>query len=134
MKVALSAHPVPEGFKGTAFLPFTETERRVVGLSPEHQRPRCLARIWARKEAALRLAGPGALSLADQVNALPGGRGGEVLVPEPLPGGGHRLRGAYVVDLPDSGGEWVASAATSAPVRTVSMWRRETPVAECVMG
>lgn len=132
-QVALSAHPVPRAFAAPAYLPFTEHERRTADLAPDHQRPRFLARLWARKEAALRLAGPGRLSLADQVDALPGGWGGEVLVPEPLPGGGQRLRGAYVVDLPETQGGWVAAAATSAPLRAVRVWRLGAP-RECVTG
>ncbi|WP_424890433.1 4'-phosphopantetheinyl transferase superfamily protein [Streptomyces sp. XH2] len=134
MTVAVSAHCVPEVFSGAAFLPFTPRERQVVDSVQEPQQPWLLARLWARKEAALRLWGPGRLSLADEVNALPGGRGGAVLVPGPVPGSGHALRRAYVVDLPTAVPDRVVSAATSGPLRTVRTWQAGCTAPEAVMA
>lgn len=132
-EVALSGHPVPPALEGAALLPYTDAERRMADTVPRHRRSWFLTRLWVRKEAALRLASPGRLSLAAQVDAL-GRRNGEVLVPEPLPGGGHCPRRAYVVDLSDGDRGRVAAAATSLPMGSVRVWRARARLASCVTG
>ncbi|QRX94981.1 4'-phosphopantetheinyl transferase family protein [Streptomyces noursei] len=130
MSVAVSAHTVPEALGDAALLAFDPAERRLLNSAPEQGVPRLAAQLWTRKEAALRLAGPGMLALAGETRTLPGAHGGEVV----LPGGQHGPRSVQVRDLPTGDGGWVASAATSAPVRTVRAWRLTHPESEPVMG
>ncbi|MEU5237851.1 hypothetical protein ACFW9M_00020 [Streptomyces lydicus] len=119
LPVALSVHTVPHGPVGQLLLPFTELERRHVQDAPIGHRARRLAQLWTRKEASLRLTGPGGLAIADEIDALSEARDGKVVIPASLahPGGI-----AYVRDLP-AGPQTVACAATAAPAPEVRIWR-----------
>ncbi|MEU5210762.1 hypothetical protein [Streptomyces sp. NPDC020742] len=121
LPVALSVHTVPHGPVGGLLLPFTPLERRHVQEAPADRRARRLAQLWTRKEASLRLTGPGGLALADEVDALSEARDGKVVIPpSPVHPGGV----AFVRDLP-GGPQTVACAATAAPAPGVHLWRAD---------
>ncbi|WP_030764450.1 hypothetical protein [Streptomyces sp. NRRL F-2664] len=124
LSVALSAVGVPGSVEAEALLPFSRTERAFAGAAAAGRRPLVLARLWARKEAALRLAGRGALARAAEVDVLAAGPDGRVAVPASGPFGGSGV--AYVRDLPAGAGTAVAVAA-SAPVRSAVLRRLRCP-------
>ncbi|MGW1377106.1 4'-phosphopantetheinyl transferase superfamily protein [Streptomyces sp. NPDC002446] len=126
LPVALSVHTVPRGPVGQLLLPFTPLERRHIQEAPADRRARRLAQLWTRKEAALRLTGPGGLATADEIDALSEARDGKVVIPASRahPGGV-----AYVRDLP-AGPRTVACAATTAPAAGVRIWRPDSPGAQ----
>ncbi|WP_189299438.1 4'-phosphopantetheinyl transferase superfamily protein [Streptomyces albospinus] len=133
--VALSVHTVPRGPVSELLLPFTALEREFVRRAPAERRARRLARLWTRKEAALRLTGRGGLATADEIDALGGAREADGTVALPVSvtrsggsaygGGAHggTAHGglAYVRELPAGPGR-VACAATAAPVPGVRLW------------
>ncbi|WP_043265117.1 4'-phosphopantetheinyl transferase superfamily protein [Streptomyces sp. CT34] len=135
LPVALSVHTVPRGPVSELLLPFTALEREFARRAPAERRARRLARLWTRKEAALRLTGRGGLATADEIDALGGAREADGTVPLPAsvarpagPGyGGGASAGtahgglAYVRELPAGPGR-VACAATAAPVPGVRLW------------
>ncbi len=114
MSVALSAVAVPGSVGAEALLPFSRSERAFAGEAPAGQQSFLLARMWARKEAALRLAGRGGFALAAEVDVLGAGPDGRVVIPASGPFGGGGV--AYVRDL-SAGPGAVAAVAASAPVR-----------------
>jgi len=129
LPVALSVHTVPRGPVGELLLPFTPLERGYVQEAPVDLRARRLARLWTRKEAALRLTGRGELAAADAIDALSGARDGRVEIPGSPAGPGSPARPggtAYVRELP-AGPQTVACAATSSPVPGVRIWRAQAP-------
>lgn len=119
LPVALSVHTVPRGPVSELLLPFTPLERCHIQQAPADRRAHRLAQLWARKEAALRLTGPGGLATADEIDALSEARDGKVVIPASRvhPGGV-----AYVRDLPACP-QTVACAATAAPAPGVRLWR-----------
>ncbi|MFE3886475.1 4'-phosphopantetheinyl transferase superfamily protein [Streptomyces lydicus] len=125
LPVALSVHTVPRGPVGELLLPFTPSERDYVQEAPAGRRGRRLARLWTRKEAALRLTGRGQLAAADAIDALSGVREGKIVIPGSAAGPGGT---AYVRELP-AGPQTVACAATSAPAPGVRIWRANPPCA-----
>lgn len=124
LSVALSAVTVPASVDAEVLLPFSRTERAFAGEAAAGRRPLLLARMWARKEAALRLAGRGAFALAAEVDVLAAGPEGRVAVPAsgPWDAGGV----AYVRDLPCGAGT-AAAVAASAPVRRAVFRRLRCP-------
>ncbi|MFE6686117.1 hypothetical protein ACFVFQ_06525 [Streptomyces sp. NPDC057743] len=129
LPVALSVHPVPHGPLGELLLAFTSLERESLRRAPAADRARQLARLWARKEAALRLVGQGGLAAADEIDALSGAPadGGTVRLPPALTdAGGAPGPVAHVRDLP-AGPDRVACAATPAPARGVRFWGANAP-------
>ncbi len=133
LPVALSVHTVPRGPVGELLRPFTPLERGYVQEAPMGLRARRLARLWTRKEAALRLTGRGELAAADAIDALSGARDGRIDIPGTPAGPGSPVRPggtAYVRELP-AGPQTVACAATPSPVPGVRLWRTE-PAADPV--
>ncbi|MGJ0151790.1 hypothetical protein ACR3S4_07700 [Streptomyces sp. CH8.1] len=124
LSVALSAVTVPGSVEAEALLPFSRTERAFAGEAPAGRRSLVLARMWARKEAALRLAGRGAFALAAEVDVLAAGPDGRVALPASGPWGASGV--AYVRDLPAGAGT-VAAVAASAPVRRAVFRRLRCP-------
>ncbi|MFE0187211.1 4'-phosphopantetheinyl transferase superfamily protein [Streptomyces sp. NPDC058989] len=126
LPVALSVHTVPPGPVRELLLPFTTSERRHIQEVPADRRAHRLAQLWTRKEAALRLTGPGGLATVDEIDALSEARDGKVVIPASRahPGGV-----AYVHDLP-AGPQTVACAATTAPAPGVRMWQPDFPEAQ----
>ncbi|KJY22671.1 hypothetical protein ABZY83_05720 [Streptomyces virginiae] len=124
LSVALSTVTVPGSVEAEALLPFSRTERAFAGEAAAGRRPLVLARMWARKEAALRLAGRGAFALAAEVDVLAAGPDGRVALPASGPWGAGGV--AYVRDLPDGAGT-VAAVAASAPVRRAVFRRLRCP-------
>ncbi|KUL36039.1 hypothetical protein ADL22_26090 [Streptomyces sp. NRRL F-4489] len=123
--VALSVHTVPRGPVGELLLPFTPLERACLRRAPADGRARRLARLWTRKEAALRLAGRCGLAAAAEVDAL-SGAGPEagaatVRLPDAVAAAGGCGPVAYVRDLP-AGPDRVACAASSAPLPGIRLW------------
>ncbi|MCK7623791.1 4'-phosphopantetheinyl transferase superfamily protein [Streptomyces sp. RS10V-4] len=123
LPVALSVHPVPRGPIGELLLPFTPSERASLRGAPAEGRARRLARLWTRKEAALRLAGRCGLAAAGEVDALGGARDGAAAVrlPASVAAAGGCGPVAYVRDLP-AGPDRVACAATPAPPAGIRLW------------
>ncbi|MFJ5679996.1 4'-phosphopantetheinyl transferase superfamily protein [Streptomyces sp. NPDC093097] len=129
LPVALSVHTVPRGPLGELLLPFTPLERASLRQVPAADRARQLTRLWARKEAVLRLAGRGGLAVADEIDALsgaPDGDGTVLLPPSLAAAGGACGPVVYVRDLP-AGPDRVACVATSAPARGVRLWDADSP-------
>ncbi|MFJ9466490.1 4'-phosphopantetheinyl transferase family protein [Streptomyces caniferus] len=128
LPVALSVHTVPRGPVGELLLPFTALERGYVQEAPAGMRARRLARLWTRKEAALRLTGRGELAAADAIDALSGAPEGKIVIPNsPARPGAPARPGdtAHVRELP-VGPQTVACAATPAPVPGVRLWRADS--------
>ncbi|KOU14569.1 hypothetical protein [Streptomyces sp. WM6368] len=124
MSVALSAVAVPGSVEAEALLPFSRSERAFAGEATAGQRSFLLARMWARKEAALRLAGRGGFALAAEVDVLGAGPDGRVVIPASGPFGGGGV--AYVRDL-SAGAGAAAAVAASAPVRRAVFRRLRCP-------
>lgn len=128
--VALSLHEVPGSGQLGPAMPFTERERRWARAAPEGRRAERLARLWTRKEAALRLMGS-PLSAAAESDALAPDGLGDVLLRRPervawsAPLGSPQE--AYVRSLAAEPG-LAAAAATSAPVTRVCMWYVDSAV------
>ncbi|MFD6226825.1 hypothetical protein ACFWFZ_08075 [Streptomyces sp. NPDC060232] len=124
LSVALSAVTVPSSVEAEALLPFSRPERAFAGEAAAGRRPLVLARMWARKEAALRLAGRGAFALAAEVDVMAAGPDGRVA----LPASGRWNAGgvAYVRDLPAGVGT-AAAVAASAPLRRAVFRRLRCP-------
>ncbi|WP_405438993.1 hypothetical protein OG373_15935 [Streptomyces avidinii] len=124
MSVALSAVAVPGSVEAEALLPFSRSERAFAGEATAGRRSSVLARMWARKEAALRLSGRGGFALAAEVDVLGTGPDGRVVIPASGPFGGGGV--AYVRDL-SAGAGTAAAVAASAPVRRAVLRRVRCP-------
>ncbi|MDJ1136541.1 4'-phosphopantetheinyl transferase superfamily protein [Streptomyces iconiensis] len=118
--IAVGAHPVPSRVTDDILLPFSQEERDFIDTVSLRCRARWVARLWARKEAALRLDGPGSLGLAAETNTLLGGAlDGTVTLP-PAPSGLNGVSTAYVHDIA-SHPEPIA-AAVDTHISTVYAW------------
>ncbi|KJK51629.1 hypothetical protein [Streptomyces sp. NRRL F-4428] len=124
LSVALSAVTVPCAVDAEALLPFSRTERAFAGEAAAGRRPLVLARMWARKEAALRLAGRGAFALAAEVDVMAVGPEGRVALPASGPWSAGGV--AYVRDLPAGAGT-AAAVAASGPLRGAVFRRLRCP-------
>ncbi|WP_369272584.1 4'-phosphopantetheinyl transferase superfamily protein [Streptomyces sp. R11] len=129
--VALSLHEVPRSAQFGPAMPFTEGERRWAHAAAEGRRAERLARLWTRKEAALRLLGS-PLSVAGELDALASDGPGGALVRRPERAAWSAPVGspeeAHVRNLEAEPG-LAAAAATSAPVARVRTWHVD--VAAC---
>ncbi|MER7402466.1 hypothetical protein ABT373_08205 [Streptomyces sp. NPDC000070] len=131
-RVALSVLEVPRTAGPEPWPAFGSRERRWAQAAPEGGRAERLARLWTRKEAALRLMGS-PLSAAAELDASgTGERGGPVVLRRPAHGMWPAPPGApdeaYVQDLCVGTG-LAAAVATSGPAVRARMWRIDEGVA-----
>ncbi|MBV6699696.1 hypothetical protein KV557_21780 [Kitasatospora aureofaciens] len=124
MTVALSLQEILRCWSSADLLAFTPTESTWVTEAPGRLAGERLARLWTRKEAALRL-GAGPLAGASETEVLADGRDGKVALPVPLAPSHWAPAGlpavAYVRDLTARPG-FAAAVATSERIDGVRTW------------